>query len=765
MTRLLTTTVISGGALLALSAPISAQTPLPPIEIHAPKAFELGKIKVGQGRLAVPTRPGAPGQGSGTGTGTGPSAQGGAGAGDNIATADNGPTPKQHTDDFGGYTITNRQMETFSRDTLDSAVNLAPGVNSQLVGGTRNEQNIYVRGFDRWQVPLTIDGVRVYLPADNRLDFARFLTADIAEIQIAKGYVSVLDGPGGMGGQINLVTRKPSRELEFEGRAKLEFGRDGTFLGPRAYVYAGTKRDLYYAQLSGAFQTMDGWMLPASYRSTLTQGWGMRGQSYSRDFNISAKVGVTPNATDEYSLSFNRQEGQKGAPLHTTDPLSAQRFWRWPYWRVQNLYFLSKTQLDDASYVKTRGYWTKFDNGLTAYDDPSFITQSLQRSFISPYMDYSLGAEVEAGRQFGDIDTLKGLLFYRFDNHGEQQKGFGRNTLSGLFPNNDPRGRAGCFTGVPCLFEPLQTSQEDTYSVAVENTFHPRKDIDLVAGFSYDWRHLRQADEWTTDRGYFQYTPKDVQAPNYQGAAIWHYTDQDRLYFNVSSRTRYPTLFERFSSRFGGQTSNPGLKPERATNFDLGWSSEFAPGSRVSIDVFYSLVDRFIQGVPVLDPTGVPTTQQQNVGKARFWGSEISADYFLREDFSLGGNLTLIRRRLDAPPALFFSGRTLTGIVTLQPIGVPDAKLIFYAGYRPIRELTITPNIEMATSRWTSVSTGLVYYRTNPYLLTNLNVDYQPTDNVKFQAGVRNLFDELYTVTDGYPSPGRSFYVATKVTF
>ncbi|MEF3367075.1 TonB-dependent receptor [Methylocystis sp. 9N] len=760
MTRLFASTALSGGVLLALATPSMAQTTLPPIEIRAPKAFELGEIKVGQGRLAVPTRPGAPGQGSGTGTGTGAGAPSGAGTGDdNIATADNGPTPKQHTDDFGGYTITNRQMETFSRDTLDAAVNLAPGVNSQLVGGTRNEQNIYVRGFDRWQVPLTVDGVRVYLPADNRLDFSRFLTADIAEVQIAKGYVSVLDGPGGMGGQINLVTRKPSREVELEGRAKFEFGRDGTFLGPRAYAYAGTKRDLYYAQLSGTFQTMDGWMLPESYKSTLAQGWGMRGQSYSRDFNIAAKVGITPNATDEYSLSFNRQEGQKGAPLHTTDPLSSQRFWRWPYWRVQNLYFLSKTQLGDASYVKTRGYWTKFDNGLIAYDNPTFFVQSQQRSFISPYMDYSLGAEVEAGTQFGDIDTLKGLFFYRFDNHGEQQQGFGRNTfgVSGA--------RGGCFTGVPCLFEPLQTSQEDTYSVAVENTFHPRKDIDLVAGFSYDWRHLRQADEFTSDRGFFRYTPKDVQAPNYQGAAIWHYTDQDRLYFNVSSRTRYPTLFERFSSRFGGQTSNPGLKPERATNFDLGWSSVFAPGSRVSVDLFYSLVDRFIQGVPLLGPDGVPTTQQQNVGSARFGGAEISADYFVREDFSLGGNLTLIRRRLNAPTVFNFSGTTVTGIVTLQPIGVPDAKLILYAGYRPIRELTFTPNIEMATNRWTATTNGNVYYRTGSNFLTNFNLDYQPADNVKFQAGVRNLFDKLYVTTDGYPSPGRSFYVATKVNF
>ena len=69
-------------------------------------------------------------------------------------------------------------METFARPTLDSAVNIAPGVNSQISGNSRNEQNIYVRGFDRWQVPLTVDGVRVYLPVDNKLDFARFLTAD-----------------------------------------------------------------------------------------------------------------------------------------------------------------------------------------------------------------------------------------------------------------------------------------------------------------------------------------------------------------------------------------------------------------------------------------------------------------------------------------------------------------------------------------------------------------------------------------------------------
>ncbi|QGM94018.1 TonB-dependent receptor [Methylocystis rosea] len=735
MTRLLTTTAISGGVLLALSTPVDAQTPLPPIEVNAPKAFELGQIKVGARRLGVPTRAAEPGDGAGESRSTQavPSEK-----------VDNGPTPSQHTDAFGGYTITNRQMETFARPTLDSAVNIAPGVNSQISGNSRNEQNIYVRGFDRWQVPLTVDGVRVYLPVDNRLDFARFLTADIAEVQIAKGYVSVLDGPGGMGGQINLVTRRPTREIEAEWRTRFDFGRDGTFLGPMTYGFVGTKKDMYYAQLSGTFQNYDGWMLPASYRSTLAQGSGMRGQSYTQDYNINARVGVTPNATDEYSLSFSRQEGQKGAPLHTTDPIATQRFWRWPYWRVQNLYFLSRTQLNEAAYVKTRGYWSKFDNSLVSYDDPSFINQSLPRSFNSAYADYALGAEVEAGTQIGDIDTLKALFFYRLDNHSEWQENFGQNF----------RGtRSGCVTSVPCFTQPLISSIEDTYSAAVENTFHPRQDIDIVAGFSYDWRHLRQAQGFAVPQGVINYQPIDVQAPNYQGAAIWRYNDTDRVYFNGSSRTRYPTLFERFSTRFGGATSNPTLMPERAANFDLGWSSLIAPGMRVSVDVFYSLVDKLIQSVPA-PQFGANVTQSQNVGGGRFWGAEISADYFVREDFSLGGNVTFIRRRVYSPSILNF-----------QPTGVPDFKMFLYAGYRPIPQLTLTPSLEVADARWTTITNGNWYYRTGAYCLTNFNADYTPGDNIKFSAGVRNAFDDYYVLADGYPSPGRTFYLASKVNF
>jgi hypothetical protein len=126
-------------------------------------------------------------------------------------------------------TLTAVTLQAYDVPRLDQAIDLLPGVNSSSTGGTRNERLIQVRGFNRFEAPLLIDGIRVYLPADNRLDFGRFLTSDIAEVQVAKGYVSVLDGPGGMGGEINLVTSKPVKPLEFQMGGEADFGNRSDF--------------------------------------------------------------------------------------------------------------------------------------------------------------------------------------------------------------------------------------------------------------------------------------------------------------------------------------------------------------------------------------------------------------------------------------------------------------------------------------------------------------------------------------------------------
>ena len=182
-------------------------------------------------------------------------------------------------------TVTIEDVWTFNRNTLDEAIKLIPGVTSTLDGtARRNERGIFVRGFGRWQVPLAIDGIRIYLPADNRLDFNRFLTQDLAEIEVQKGYVSVLDGPGGMGGAINLVTRKPSEPFEAELRSGFSEGEQD------AYAMAGTLHEKFYVQGSVSFLDRDYWQLADDFVPTAIEDGGERNRSDNRDSRVDLQV-------------------------------------------------------------------------------------------------------------------------------------------------------------------------------------------------------------------------------------------------------------------------------------------------------------------------------------------------------------------------------------------------------------------------------------------------------------------------------------------
>ncbi|WP_127079915.1 TonB-dependent receptor plug domain-containing protein [Rhodomicrobium lacus] len=645
---------------------------------------------------------------------------------------------------MGGTVVTNEQTWTFQKPTLDQAAALAPGVSDSNSGGTRNERLLFVRGFDRYQVPLTIDGVRVYLPADNRLDFGRFLTgAEIAEIQIAKGYASVLDGPGALGGAINLVTRRPTKELEAEIAQTFTFAGDGSYSGFRTSGYVGTKQKYYYLTASGSILDSKGWKLSDDFKpqNAASEDGGWRNNSEVNDWRINVKAGITPNATDEYAISYIKQEGSKGAPFHTVNAIGSQRYWDWPAWNIDSVYSHTTTRLGQSSYVNTKLYYNTFDNDLFSYDDATMTTQSKGYAFRSYYRDVAYGGSVDAGTDITNWDTVKAAFHYRQDEHNERNRNY---------------VNSGCPTGqtAPCL-EPNQQSIEDTYSVALENTFHATSRIDVVTGGSYDWRELSKAQDWTQSTGIINYQLADSDAWNWQTAAIYRYSDDAKVYASVSHRTRFPTLFERFSSRFSTAVSNPGLSPEEATNYEIGWAGKLFGRANVSTAVFYSDVSNFIQNVTIVGGTNNGKTQFQNVGDGEFYGWEGSADVSLTKSLSVGGNVTLISRDIS----------NSTNVATFHLTDVPDAKGIAYVKWSPFDGVTLTPNVEMASTRWTSNSAGSLYYQIGAYTIANFSAEYEFRPGATLQLTARNLTDENYSLADGYPEPGRSFTAGMRIKF
>ncbi len=230
--------------------------------------------------------------------------------------------------------------------------------------------------------------------------------------------------PDGMGGEINLVTRKPAKPFEAEAQATLGLDRRRRLPWLQRLPDGRTRHDVWYAQGSYARNRQDHWDLPGGFVPTATENGGERDLSQTSDWRVNAKLGFTPNATDEYALSYTKQEGDKLAPLSTTDPLSSQRFWTWPYWNIASVYFLSTTALGDRVTLKTRLYRNTFDNLLRSFDNRNENTQTLGKAFNSYYQDLAYGGSAELDGRVADIDTLSLAFHYRRDKHLEWQQSF-----------------------------------------------------------------------------------------------------------------------------------------------------------------------------------------------------------------------------------------------------------------------------------------------------------------------------------------------------
>ncbi|WP_309775330.1 TonB-dependent receptor [Nitrobacter vulgaris] len=208
---------------------------------------------------------------------------------------------------------------------------------------------------------------------------------------------------------------------------------------------------------------------------------------------------------------------------------------------------------------------------------------------------------------------------------------------------------------------------------------------------------------------------------------------------------------------------NPNLGPERATNYELGWKGQILSNLKGTAAIFYSDVRDLIQAVRV-SPT---QSQTQNINQGHFYGFEASLEAQLSAQFMIGGNYTFIERNVSD-----------VSIPGFRPVGVPTQKAFVYATWRPIEPLAITPNLEVASDRWSDVLVGTqgpnapiraafpdLYIRTGAYTLANINVNYQVTENVELAGGVRNLLDQNYELVWGLPQPGRTFYAKVRAIF
>lgn len=613
---------------------------------------------------------------------------------------------------------TSADMREADALTAGSALELIPGVSQSKVGA-RNEQMVYVRGFDLRQTPVFIDGVPVYVPYDGYVDLGRFNTFDLSRIQLEKGYSSMLYGANTLGGAINLVGRRPTHALEVDGGIGLTSGRDAQSVNSLwGYTNVGLRDPRWYAQLSASHVADDGFELPAGFAPTRAEDGGMRNNGQSRDRKVAAKLGWMPGGEDEYAINVIDQHGTKGTPPYAGSIASVTpRYWRWPYWDKQSVYLLTRTAIG-PHVLKLRAYHDIFRNSLFTYDDASYTTQNRPSSFRSWYDDFSNGASAQFDMDLSAADKLGIAAHWKEDVHREHNAG-----------------------------EPIRHDKDRTLSAGIEGTHRFSDAVSLVLGAGHDRRQTLQAQDYNSStHAVSEFAHGDASATNAQALLQIAPSEAWQWHASLARKSRFPTIKDRYSYRLGTALPNADLRPERATHLELGVDARPFKAITLNAAVFRSAITDLIQSVTIAPLCGSSAcTQMQNIGRARSQGLQ------------LGGSVTAGTWLLDGHYQFLYRDNLSQPSIHLTD--TPRHQAMAHVSWTASPTLQLHANAKGASSRYSS-SDGLQI--AGKFVVFDLKAQWQATPLVSIEGGVHNVGDRLYAYAEGFPEPGRELFVQAR---
>jgi iron complex outermembrane receptor protein len=602
--------------------------------------------------------------------------------------------------------VSAERIEENNARNVSDALDTLPGV--YLSVGAKNERNIIIRGFNERYVPVFLDGIPLYIPNDGYVDTGNLPTNNISKLTLSKGVASVLYGPNTMAGVINLVTKKP--EKPFEAGLTAEFVEDSTW---NINADIGSRLDKFYVMVNGGYTDSDGFLMSDDFTPAANEDGGVRNNSDITDTNWSAKVGFLPADGHEYALGIQRVDREKGLPPHVSD--SSARYWRFTDWEKTTYYAIGNSRFTDAFSTKVRIFHDEYCNVLDSYDDDTYTSQTRGYAFHSTYDDYSNGLSLVMRSEHIARNILSFSFHYKEDVHEEQDD-----------------------TG-----DLWERYEQKTYSYGLEDDFKISDKLAVVAGASYD----------INDPTYSNGLPlrDDVTVFNPQAGVLWTLGQDWDLHFSVGRKTRFPTLHEMFATTPDGMNlGNTDLHEEKAVNWELGVAKPLPGQTQASFALFYSDIENLI----VRKNLGGGFRQYQNIGKARYQGFEVGL-----------GTQLLPRNRLEMHYT-YLDAENRSPERTSDYIEEQSEHKLYVSDRVTITDwLSFYAKAEYNSDRYEEDWGSGEWKTLDGFWLVDAKLIFTPKENIALEAGFKNLLDENYQLSDGYPREGRAYFVTAKVTY
>jgi len=599
-------------------------------------------------------------------------------------------------------------------------------------------EGVQMQGLDAAYTMILIDGVPLVGRSSGVLDLSRVSVGNIERIEIVKGASSALYGSEAMGGVINVITKRPKKDM-FSGNLSYRYASFNTNDANANLLW---KKKKFAANLFTNFYSTDGYDLDKStwlknvekYHNTTIQ------PKIYYDFSENLKLTVSNRffnqkidnkaLIESEKYTGDAKENEWNSQIKLEHRWNSKLYWEYELYATnyKNDAFLNDPNnvLFDRTYYnqwlfrpEVRTTWSINNDKLTAGVGLNY--ESLDRTYFAKDVKFN-SQYVYLQYDYNPTEKLNFLAGFRYDNHSEYE--------SQLSPK-----------------------------LAVNYKFNNSFSLKGSVGYGYKAPDFRQL--------FFDFTNPSVGYTvlgyNVAEARLDEFDNQDLLL-----------------SRVQGINFDAPLKPESSINYNFGGFYK-KNKLKIELNAFYNSISDLIDTrVIATKKNGQNIFSYFNYTKVFTYGLEYNSTYSFTKDFSISlGYQYLIAK--DKSVVDDFEDHKYIRNSELQTIEIKKSD--YFGLYNRSKH---TGNVKLAytiPSIKADINLRVLYrskyglFDTNgngildkydnfisDYFLTNLSASKYITDKFMLQAGANNLFD--YTDPSGIPNlTGRQFFARIQYNF
>ncbi|MCU7844993.1 MAG: TonB-dependent receptor [Candidatus Thiodiazotropha sp. (ex Monitilora ramsayi)] len=642
-----------------------------------------------------------------------------------------------------------------SADLAEALQKNVPSISIVRRSGIAND--IILRGQKKDNINILIDDAKIYGACPNRMDppTSHVLTNNIYGIEITEGPYDV-ENFGTLSGAVKITTKKPSKE--FEGEVNVNLGSWGYRKAATTVSGGNDKvRALFSISKETSEQYEDGDGNDFSEQLEAVDAPAMN--RYKPEFvgidaydkqSFMGKVYVDVTEDQELKLSYTANRSDD--ILYPSTPMDA-------------LY--DDSDIFTAQYtIKNLGNWSKeldfqLYNSEVEHPMSTFYRVASGPGSVNEKVSH-LETEVQGFKVKNsfDLDEMTELTYgldYSVRNWDGNYEGTGTQALIDGFhsiDDVDTENRA-VFVVLDKDFPGFNLKAGARYDDTTIETGgnapnQPDNDYTAFSGYVFGTYQLNETTKLFGGLGRAHRVP-DARELYFRGAMI-----------NTSGPMPMP---------MNPQLGTPTLDQTRNDEIDFGIENNFE-NLVLKTKVFHSWLTDFIHYRSTPVPGSMMNLNRFENVDATIYGLDVSGSYFINDEIYLDFGLAYQRGEKDEP----LSGQTDTDLAEIPPLKANLALNYEYANRSNARVEVV------AADKWDRFDGDNGEQELDSYAVVNLKVQHQLTNQFEITAGIDNIFDRTYAVSNTYNDltlissgatgevmlinePGRYVYVNTTFRF